>query len=308
MFESKNLLGIEFLKPEDIYHLLSLADRFANSDDLVGNYGEHLNGKKIVSIFFENSTRTQTSFEIAGKRLGAFVTNINTNDNSVKKKETLFDIAIKINAMKPDLVIIRHPYSGAVQLLSEKIDCSVINAGDGKHEHPTQALIDAMTVKRKKKRVNGLNIAICGDIAHSRVARSNIFLFSKLGNSIRLVGPATLLPENFKDFGLEVFNDMEKGLEGADVVMVLRLQKERITGSHIPSDREYFHFYGLNDKKLVRAKEDVIILHPSLMNKGVEIDSNLADYISRSALQEQIELGISMRMAVIKSIINNEDN
>tara|TARA_B100000963_G_scaffold292384_1_gene262646 strand:- start:21 stop:947 length:927 start_codon:yes stop_codon:yes gene_type:complete len=308
LFKSKNLLGIEFLKPEDIYNLLSLADRFANSDDLVGNYGEHLNGKKIVSIFFENSTRTQTSFEIAGKRLGAFVTNINTNDSSVKKKEPLFDIAIKINAMKPDLVIIRHPYSGAVQLLSEKIDCSVINAGDGKHEHPTQALIDAMTVKRKKKRVNGLNIAICGDIAHSRVARSNIFLFSKLGNSIRLVGPATLLPENFKDFGLEVFNDMEKGLEGADVVMMLRLQKERITGSHIPSDREYFHFYGLNDKKLERAKEDVIILHPSLMNKGVEIDSNLADYISRSALQEQIELGISMRMAVIKSIINKEDN
>ena len=303
MIAKKNLLGIEFLEPSDIYEILDKAKGFTQQDISGKSVAQTLDGYNIINIFFENSTRTQTSFEIAGKRLGALVTSINVKDSSIKKGETLFDTALTLNAMKPDLIVIRHPYSGAVQLLSEKIDCSVINAGDGKHEHPTQALLDAMTVLRRKSRLSGLTVTICGDIAHSRVARSNIFLFGKLGNSIRLVGPATLVPDCFKEFGVEVFNNMREGLKGADVVMMLRLQKERMDGGYVPSEREYFHFYGLDEEKLSQAKSDAIILHPGPMNRGVEIDSELADDLSRSAIQEQVEMGVSIRMAVIESLI-----
>ena len=303
MIAKKNLLGIEFLEPSDIYEILDKAKGFTLQDLSGKSVAQTLDGYNIINIFFENSTRTQTSFEIAGKRLGALVTSINVKDSSIKKGETLFDTALTLNAMKPDLIVIRHPYSGAVQLLSEKIDCSVINAGDGKHEHPTQALLDAMTVLRRKNRLSGLTVTICGDIAHSRVARSNIFLFGKLGNSIRLVGPATLVPDCFKEFGVEVFNNMREGLKGADVVMMLRLQKERMDGGYVPSEREYFHFYGLDEEKLSQAKSDAIILHPGPMNRGVEIDSELADDLSRSAIQEQVEMGVSIRMAVIESLI-----
>ena len=303
MIAKKNLLGIEFLEPSDIYEILDKAKGFTQQDLSGKSVAQTLDGFNIINIFFENSTRTQTSFEIAGKRLGALVTSINVKDSSIKKGETLFDTALTLNAMKPDLIVIRHPYSGAVQLLSEKIDCSVINAGDGKHEHPTQALLDAMTVLRRKSRLSGLTVTICGDIAHSRVARSNIFLFGKLGNSIRLVGPATLVPDCFKEFGVEVFNNMREGLKGADVVMMLRLQKERMDGGYVPSEREYFHFYGLDEEKLSHAKSDAIILHPGPMNRGVEIDSELADDLSRSAIQEQVEMGVSIRMAVIESLI-----
>ncbi len=303
MIAKKNLLGIEFLEPSDIYEILDKAKGFTQQDLSGKSVAQTLEGYNIINIFFENSTRTQTSFEIAGKRLGALVTSINVKDSSIKKGETLFDTALTLNAMKPDLIVIRHPYSGAVQLLSEKIDCSVINAGDGKHEHPTQALLDAMTVLRRKNRLSGLTITICGDIAHSRVARSNIFLFGKLGNSIRLVGPATLVPDCFKEFGVEVFNNMREGLKGADVVMMLRLQKERMDGGYVPSEREYFHFYGLDEEKLSQAKSDAIILHPGPMNRGVEIDSELADDLSRSAIQEQVEMGVSIRMAVIESLM-----
>ena len=303
MIAKKNLLGIEFLEPSDIYEILDKAKGFTQQDLSGKSVAQTLDGYNIINIFFENSTRTQTSFEIAGKRLGALVTSINVKDSSIKKGETLFDTALTLNAMKPDLIVIRHPYSGAVQLLSEKIDCSVINAGDGKHEHPTQALLDAMTVLRRKNRLSGLTVTICGDIAHSRVARSNIFLFGKLGNSIRLVGPATLVPDYFKEFGVEVFNNMREGLKGADVVMMLRLQKERMDGGYVPSEREYFHFYGLDEEKLSQAKSDAIILHPGPMNRGVEIDSELADDLSRSAIQEQVEMGVSIRMAVIESLI-----
>tara|TARA_B100000530_G_C15876043_1_gene455394 strand:- start:51 stop:980 length:930 start_codon:yes stop_codon:yes gene_type:complete len=303
LIAKKNLLGIEFLEPSDIYEILDKAKGFTQQDLSGKSVAQTLDGFNIINIFFENSTRTQTSFEIAGKRLGALVTSINVKDSSIKKGETLFDTALTLNAMKPDLIVIRHPYSGAVQLLSEKIDCSVINAGDGKHEHPTQALLDAMTVLRRKSRLSGLTVTICGDIAHSRVARSNIFLFGKLGNSIRLVGPATLVPDCFKEFGVEVFNNMREGLKGADVVMMLRLQKERMDGGYVPSEREYFHFYGLDEEKLSQAKSDAIILHPGPMNRGVEIDSELADDLSRSAIQEQVEMGVSIRMAVIESLI-----
>ena len=303
MIAKKNLLGIEFLEPSDIYEILDKAKGFTQQDLSGKSVAQTLDGYNIINIFFENSTRTQTSFEIAGKRLGALVTSINVKDSSIKKGETLFDTALTLNAMKPDLIVIRHPYSGAVQLLSEKIDCSVINAGDGKHEHPTQALLDAMTVLRRKSRLSGLTVTICGDIAHSRVARSNIFLFGKLGNSIRLVGPATLVPDCFKEFGVEVFNNMREGLKGADVVMMLRLQKERMDGGYVPSEREYFHFYGLDEEKLSQAKSDAIILHPGPMNRGVEIDSELADDLSRSAIQEQVQMGVSIRMAIMESLI-----
>jgi len=308
LIAKKNLLGIEFLEPSDIYEILDKAKGFTQQDLSGKSVAQTLDGYNIINIFFENSTRTQTSFEIAGKRLGALVTSINVKDSSIKKGETLFDTALTLNAMKPDLIVIRHPYSGAVQLLSEKIDCSVINAGDGKHEHPTQALLDAMTVLRRKNRLSGLTVTICGDIAHSRVARSNIFLFGKLGNSIRLVGPATLVPDCFEEFGVEVFNNMREGLKGADVVMMLRLQKERMDGGYVPSEREYFHFYGLDEEKLSQAKSDAIILHPGPMNRGVEIDSELADDLSRSAIQEQVEMGVSIRMAVIESLITRVIN
>ena len=303
MIKAKSLLGIEHLEPIEIYDILDSAQGYIKALRFREKLQQPLNGRSIINIFFENSTRTQTSFEIAGKRLGAFVTSINIRDSSIKKGETLFDTALTLNAMKPDLIVIRHPFSGAVQLLSEKIDCPVINAGDGKHEHPTQALLDAMTVKRRKKNISGLNITICGDLAHSRVARSNIFLFGKLGNSISVVGPATLVPEAFAEFGVKVFNKMEDGIKDADVVMMLRLQKERMDGGYVPSEREYFHFYGLDERKLSRAKSDAIILHPGPMNRGVEIDSELADDLSRSAIQEQVEMGVAIRMAVIKSLI-----
>tara|TARA_B100000287_G_scaffold403957_1_gene426198 strand:+ start:143 stop:1072 length:930 start_codon:yes stop_codon:yes gene_type:complete len=303
LIAKKNLLGIEFLEPSDIYDIIDKAKGFIQQDLSGKSVSQTLDGCNIINIFFENSTRTQTSFEIAGKRLGALVTSINVKDSSIKKGETLFDTALTLNAMKPDLIVIRHPYSGAVQLLSEKIDCSVINAGDGKHEHPTQALLDAMTVVRRKSRLSGLTVTICGDIAHSRVARSNIFLFGKLGNSIRLVGPATLVPDCFKEFGVEVFSNMREGLKGADVVMMLRLQKERMDGGYVPSEREYFHFYGLDEEKLSQAKSDAIILHPGPMNRGVEIDTDLADDLSRSAIQEQVQMGVSIRMAIMESLI-----
>ena len=303
MIAKKNLLGIEFLEPSDIYEILDKAKGFIQQDLSGKSVAQTLDGFNIINIFFENSTRTQTSFEIAGKRLGALVTSINVKDSSIKKGETLFDTALTLNAMKPDLIVIRHPYSGAVQLLSEKIDCSVINAGDGKHEHPTQALLDAMTVLRRKSRLSGLTVTICGDIAHSRVARSNIFLFGKLGNSIRLVGPATLVPDCFKEFGVEVFNNMREGLKGADVVMMLRLQKERMDGTFVPSEKEFFKFWGLDRKKLERAKKNALVMHPGPINRGIEIDSDVADDIGRSLILEQVKLGVAIRMAVIKKLI-----
>ena len=302
MIAKKNLLGIEFLEPSDIYEILDKATGFTQQGLSGKSVAQTLNGYNIINIFFENSTRTQTSFEIAGKRLGALVTSINVKDSSIKKGETLFDTALTLNAMKPDLIVIRHPYSGAVQLLSEKIDCSVINAGDGKHEHPTQALLDAMTVLRRKSRLSGLTVTICGDIAHSRVARSNIFLFGKLGNSIRLVGPATLVPDCFKEFGVEVFNNMREGLKGADVVMMLRLQKERMDGGYVPSEREYFKFFGLDENKLSFANSNAVIMHPGPMNRGVEIASVLADDTNRSLIKTQVEMGVAVRMSIIEAL------
>lgn len=301
MFSQKHLLGIEKLTPEEINIILDLAEKYADQNrEKVTNRKKPLSGRTQINIFFENSTRTQASFEIAGRRLGADVMNINTSSSSIKKGETLLDTALTLNAMRPDLIVVRHRCSGAAQLLSEKVNCSVINAGDGKHEHPTQALLDALTIRRRKGRLQRLTIAICGDIKHSRVARSNIILLGKMQNRIKLIGPSTLLPREFIQLGTEISNDMKAGLKEADVVMMLRLQRERMGSALIPSEREYFHRYGLDKNKLSLAKRDAIVMHPGPMNRGVEIDSMIADDMTKSVIQEQVEMGVAIRMAVME--------
>ena len=298
-FAKRHLLGIEPLHPTEITALLDHADRYAELGRGASKRGTALAGLTQINMFFENSTRTQASFELAGKRLGADVMNMSMQTSSVKKGETLIDTALTLNAMHPDLLVVRHPHSGAVNLLAEKVNCAVLNAGDGRHEHPTQALLDALTIRRAKGRLHRLNIAICGDIAHSRVARSNILLLGKMENRVKLVGPSTLIPAGAADWGVEVYEDMREGLAGADVVMMLRLQKERMDGGFIPSEREYYHRFGLDAEKLSCAKPDAIVMHPGPMNRGVEIDGTIADDINRSVIQEQVEMGVAVRMAAM---------
>ncbi len=304
-FRASHLLGIEHLHPTEITTLLDLADRYAEDNRLGRPHRDVLEGLTQINMFFENSTRTQASFEIAGKRLGADVMNMAMQASSIKKGETLIDTALSLNAMRPDLLVVRHPNSGAVDLLAQKVNCAVLNAGDGKHEHPTQALLDALTIRRAKGRLHRLSIAICGDVAHSRVARSNIMLLGKMENRVRLVGPPTLLPSGIEHFGVEVFHDMREGLKDVDVVMMLRLQKERMDGGFIPSEREYFHRYGLDAEKLSYAKDDAIVMHPGPMNRGVEIDGTIADDINRSVIQEQVEMGVAVRMAAMDLLARN---
>lgn len=304
-FRAEHLLGIEHLHPTEITTLLDLADKYATDNRNGRPHRDVLEGLTQINMFFENSTRTQASFEIAGKRLGADVMNMAMQASSIKKGETLIDTALTLNAMRPDLLVVRHPHSGAVDLLAQKVNCAVLNAGDGRHEHPTQALLDALTIRRAKGRLHRLSIAICGDVAHSRVARSNIMLLGKMENRVRLVGPPTLLPSGVEDFGVEVFHDMREGLKDVDVVMMLRLQKERMDGGFIPSEREYFHRYGLDAEKLAFAKPDAIVMHPGPMNRGVEIDGTIADDINRSVIQEQVEMGVAVRMAAMDLLARN---
>ncbi|MEQ8378122.1 aspartate carbamoyltransferase catalytic subunit [Parvibaculum sp.] len=308
LFPHRHLLGIEGLSPSDITSLLDLADTYVEQNRQVDKKGNVLRGRTQINLFFEASTRTQSSFELAGKRLGADVMNMSVSSSSVKKGETLIDTAVTLNAMHPDLIIIRHQNSGAVELLSQKVSCAVINAGDGAHEHPTQALLDALTIRRRKGRLEGLRVAICGDILHSRVARSNILLLNAMGARVRVVGPPTLMPVGIERLGVEVFHDMKKGLEGVDIVMMLRLQLERMAGSYVPSQREYFHFYGLDYSKLAHAKPDALVMHPGPMNRGVEIDSAVADDIDRSLIREQVEMGVAVRMAVLDALSRNLPN
>jgi aspartate carbamoyltransferase catalytic subunit len=304
-FCDRHLLGIEQLDPTAIFEILSRADSYVDLNQQAKKNSNILSGLTQINMFFENSTRTQASFELAGKRLGADVMNMAMQASSIKKGETLIDTALTLNAMNPDLIVVRHPQSGAVKLLAEKVNCSVINAGDGLHEHPTQALLDALTIRRSKGRLQRLSVAICGDIAHSRVARSNLILLSKLGNRVRLIGPRTLMPNGISEFGVEIFEDMRSGLEEVDVVMMLRLQKERMDGSFVPSAREYYHKWGLDNKKLALAKKDVIVMHPGPMNRGVEIDGTLADDINHSVIQDQVEVGVAVRMAVMDLLSRN---
>ncbi|CAM3340231.1 aspartate carbamoyltransferase catalytic subunit [Paracoccus nototheniae] len=304
-FRARHLLGIDHLKPDEIVSLLDLAQDYAALNRRTVKHSDALAGMTQINMFFENSTRTQASFELAGKRLGADVMNMAVSQSSVKKGETLIDTALTLNAMQPDLLVVRHPHSGAVNLLAEKVNCAVINAGDGRHEHPTQALLDALTIRRAKGRLHRLTIAICGDIAHSRVARSNLILLGKMENRIRLIGPATLMPAGVADMGVELYEDMREGLKGADVVMMLRLQKERMDGGFIPSEREYFHRFGLDAEKLALAAPDAIVMHPGPMNRGVEIDGTIADDINRSVIQDQVEMGVAVRMAALDLLARN---
>ena len=294
----RHLLGIEGLSADDIVGLLDLADEYVDLNRQIEKKRASLRGRTIINLFFEASTRTQASFELAGKRLGADVMNMAVGNSSVKKGETLIDTAMTLNAMHPDILVVRHHSSGAVALLAQKVDGSVINAGDGAHEHPTQALLDALTIRRNKGSIENLTVTICGDILHSRVARSNIILLNTLGARVRVVAPSTLLPPGIERFGVEVSRDMREGLKGADIVMMLRLQRERMNGSFVPSTQEYFHYYGLDQKKLSYAKPDALVMHPGPMNRGVEIDDDVADG-AQSVILDQVEAGVAVRMGVL---------
>lgn len=305
VFQHCHLLGIEGLSPLEINRLLDLADPYVEINRNRENASESLKGRTIVNLFFENSTRTRTSFELAALRLGANVINMQIGSSSVAKGETLIDTAVTLNAMHPDVLVVRHPQSGAVKLLSEKVNCAVVNGGDGSHEHPTQALLDALTIRRRRSKIEGLKVAICGDVAHSRVARSNFYLLLTLGAEVRVIAPRTLIPSHVEKLGVQTFTDMREGLKDCDIVMMLRVQNERMTGSLIPSVREYFRFFGLDREKLGLAKPDALIMHPGPMNRGVEIDSDVADDFERSVIREQVELGVAVRMAVLELLAKN---
>ncbi|GLQ07661.1 aspartate carbamoyltransferase catalytic subunit [Sneathiella chinensis] len=298
-FAHRDLLDIARLSAQDITLLLDVAEGYVNKSRGRDKKLSLLHGFTQINLFFENSTRTRTSFEAAGLRLGADVINMSVSSSSVKKGETLIDTAMTLNAMHPDVLVIRHSDSGAPHLLAQKVDCAVINAGDGSHEHPTQALLDALTIRNRKGRLEGLTVAICGDILHSRVARSNIALLNIMGARVRLVGPTTLLPSNARKLGAEVYHSMKEGLKDADIVMMLRLQTERMQGAFVPSIREYFNLFGLDKEKLKVAKPDALIMHPGPMNRGVEIDSEIADDLNISAISEQVEMGVAVRMACL---------
>jgi aspartate carbamoyltransferase catalytic subunit len=299
MFPHRHLLGIAGLQPHEIAFLLDEAEQWVELNRATSKHDDRLRGLTLINAFFENSTRTLLSFEIAGKRLGADVVNMHAAQSSVKKGETLIDTAMTLNAMRADMLVIRHASSGAVRLIADKVDCPVLNAGDGRHEHPTQALLDALTIRRRKGRVHGLTVAICGDVLHSRVARSNILCLTSLGADVRVVGPPTLIPAGLEQLGVATFTDFDAGLDGVDVVMMLRLQMERMTGGFVPSLREYHAFWGLTPERLARAKPDALVMHPGPMNRGVEIASSIADDPDRSAITEQVEMGVAVRMACL---------
>jgi aspartate carbamoyltransferase catalytic subunit len=304
ILHGQHLLGIEALSHREIDDILALSDRYVEQSRPTARKYDILAGRIQVNLFFEASTRTQSSFEIAGKRLGADVINMATATSALTKGETVLDTAITINAMRPDFLVVRHSSSGAVELLAQKVSCSVINAGDGQHEHPTQALLDALTILRRRGRLDGLIVAICGDILHSRVARSNILLLQKAGADVRLVAPSTLLPAAVSRLGCTIFRDLQEGLKGADVVMMLRLQLERMTGAYVPSAREYYRFFGLDQDKLDLAKPGALVMHPGPMNRGIEIDSAVADGV-QSVIREQVEMGVAVRMAVLDALARN---
>ena len=307
-FPKRHFVSAADLDPPDVVALLDLADAFVELNRQTSKKLDLLKGRTLVNLFFENSTRTQSSFELAGKRLGADVVNMSPRQSSMAKGETLIDTAVTLNAMKPDLLVVRHSASGASALLAQKVSCSVINAGDGWHEHPTQALLDLLSIRRAFGRAEGLRVAICGDVLHSRVARSNVALLNLMGAEVRLVGPPTLMPADADRWGTEVFHDMREGIAGANVVMMLRLQLERMDGAFVPSMREYFRFWGLDAEKLAHAAPGARVMHPGPMNRGVEIDSDVADDLSVSLIQDQVEMGVAARMAVLATLAARLEN
>ena len=296
----KHLLGIQDLSISDVKTILFESKNFIALNKSKNKKIDILRCKTQINLFFEPSTRTQSSFELAGKRLGADVMSMNITNSAIKKGETLIDTAMTLNAMHPDIIVVRHQDSGASNLLSQKVNCAVLNAGDGRREHPTQALLDALTIMEKKNKIEGLKIAICGDILHSRVARSNIYLLNMLGADINIVAPSNLMPKDLEKFGVNTFTNMKEGVKDCDIVMMLRLQNERMTSSFLSSNREYYEYYGLTPDKLEKAKSDAIIMHPGPMNRGIEIDTKLADDINKSVIKEQVELGVAVRMACLK--------
>jgi aspartate carbamoyltransferase catalytic subunit len=304
----RDLLGIEGLPAASISALLDLSETYIDTNRSLMKRRDTLAGRTVINLFFEASTRTRTSFEVAAKRLGADVINMEVAASSVKKGETLLDTAMTLNAMLPDALVVRHQDSGAVNLLAQKVNCSVINGGDGQHEHPTQALLDALTIRRRKGTLEGLLVAICGDILHSRVARSNIHLLKTMGAQVRVVGPATLMPTDIDRLGVEVHYSMRSGLKDVDIVMMLRLQTERMSGSFVPSVSEFFRFFGLDEEKMKLAKPGALIMHPGPMNRGVEIDSAVADDLQRSVIHEQVEMGVAVRMACLDALIGGRRN
>ena len=301
--KTKHLLSIKDLSVKEIESILNDANNFLNKKK-INSISKKIKGKNIINLFFEDSTRTLTSFELAGKQLGASVINMAVATSAIKKGESLIDTAMTLNAMSPDILIVRHNMSGVPYLLSEKVNCSVINAGDGSNEHPTQALLDALTILRHKKKIAGLEVAIMGDVLHSRVARSNIYLLNKLKAKIRVISPPTLLPSGIEDMNVKVYKNINQGLDGVDIIMVLRIQKERMKGSFVPSEKEFFRFWGLDGEKLNKAKKNALVMHPGPINRGIEIDSDVADDIGRSLILEQVKLGVAVRMSVINKLIN----
>jgi aspartate carbamoyltransferase catalytic subunit len=306
---SKNLISINDVTDSQVESILKQAEIFLKKNRGSDKTVKDLDGKILMNFFFENSTRTRTSFEIAAKRLGAKVINIDISLSSLKKKETVIDTAKTINVMHPDFVAIRHNSSGMVKLLSSHLDANVINAGDGANEHPTQALLDLFTIKQHKSEIKDLKVTICGDVLHSRVARSNISLLSRFGAKISIVMPQTLITNTYEkwvkdNFNAQVFDSLENGIKDADVVMMLRIQAERMSGCYFPSNEEYFKLFGLTHEKLKIAKKDVIVLHPGPINRDVEISSKLADDESKSLILNQVEAGVAVRQAILKFLAN----
>ena len=298
-FPHRSLTGIAGLEPWEINFLLDEAEQWITLNRATAKHDDRLSGLTQINAFFENSTRTLLSFEIAGKRLGMDVVNMHAAQSSVKKGETLIDTAVTLNAMRADVIVIRHMSSGAVRLIADKVDCPVLNAGDGRHEHPTQALLDALTIRRRRGAIAGQRVVICGDLLHSRVARSNILALTALAAEVRVCAPSTLMPPAIEAFGVTPFTDFDAALEGADVVMMLRVQSERMSGGFLPSTREFHARYGLTTERLARARDDALVMHPGPMNRGVEIASDVADHPTRSAITEQVEMGVAVRMACL---------
>jgi aspartate carbamoyltransferase catalytic subunit len=307
-FPARHFLSVGDLEREQVDALLDLAEGFVALNRQKAKKLDIMKGRTLVNLFFEASTRTQSSFELAGKRLGADVVNMSPRASSISKGETLIDTAVTLNAMQPDILVVRHGSSGAASLLSQKVTCQVINAGDGQHEHPSQALLDSLALRRAFGRIEGLTVAICGDVLHSRVARSNVIMLTLMGARVRLVGPPTLMPAGVDRWGVEVFHDLKKGIAGVDVVMMLRLQLERMQGALVPSTREYNRLFGLDREKLALAAPHVRVMHPGPMNRGVEIDSDVADDVSVSLIQTQVEMGVAARMAVLAAMSARLDN
>ncbi|KQM63654.1 aspartate carbamoyltransferase catalytic subunit [Sphingomonas sp. Leaf17] len=298
VFPHRHLTGIDGLQPHEIMFLLDEAETWAAANSAHATPDKRLDGLTQINAFFENSTRTLLSFEIAGKRLGADVVNMHAAQSSVKKGETLIDTAMTLNAMRADVIVIRHMASGAVRLIADMVDCPVLNAGDGRHEHPTQALLDALTIRRRRGSIAGQRVVICGDLLHSRVARSNILALTALAAEVRVCAPTTLMPPAIERMGVTAFTDFDQALEGADVVMMLRLQTERMAGGYVPSPREYRMRYGLTLDRLARATPGALVMHPGPMNRGIEIDSDVADH-AQSAITEQVAMGVAVRMACL---------